>query len=380
MISEYEFSMLKKRLENLVVNNIGATIKVFKEALPSNSPILENLLNIEGQHKNNLENTISNIVNHEDAEVANSQVRSRLITLIFSLELKDFEKQDRQKLVKTKKNYLPFLLYALLGLGIIVVLYLGVRNGEKGSWFSIPKDRSGYLLYLIPEEMKLNTETECVVRIAFDSLELLLDLKIEDVEFEQIGTSERMKVELLEFGSDRAFNIYNVLREDEQFIERNNYTEWKFVVEPLKTGTHNLILKVTVLKKIGDDYIPRNISFEQRVNIITSPVIDTLQVFQVSGTIFTELSEDAIFPYRTEVSLDTIIFEAPCTETTSVSLACCDNLLRVYELYLKQEDFEAAIDMETSDMYYNMCTIKFKEFEPAIIALQDKYLIETTNY
>lgn len=63
-----------------------------------------------------------------------------------------------------------------------------------------------------------------------------------------------------------------------------------------------------------------------------------------------------------------------CAEVTAVTQCCCDKVLTIYEDHLKKKDLDAAIDMEAKDVYYPACARKFKKFEPAIIALQDKYL------
>jgi outer membrane protein OmpA-like peptidoglycan-associated protein len=188
------------------------------------------------------------------------------------------------------------MLYVTLALAIAGFLALVIYwpKVDGGEWFTLPANRSGQLLYHIPQQMALEEEMSCIVRIAFDSVDLVRDLSLSDVKIEEIRTSSKMKVELVDAQSEPVFQIRNVLGDDEQFIEEGDYTEWIFGVTPLVAGTHQLLLKVTVLKKIDGEYVPKNLSFSKEIEIVTDDLAPTEMTFENSGQIIAEASAEAL--------------------------------------------------------------------------------------
>jgi hypothetical protein len=131
-----------------------------------------------------------------------------------------------------------------------------------------PKN-NGRLLHNIPEHMPLQKESRCIVRIAFDDDIIQLNLPAStDTIIQTIRISEVMSVALLDFNETPCFAIRTVT-EGEQFIDAGDYTQWIFLVKPLKSGHYPLTLKVTVMEKIDGKERKRDIVLEKEIYIVT---------------------------------------------------------------------------------------------------------------
>ncbi|MBK7409136.1 MAG: SUMF1/EgtB/PvdO family nonheme iron enzyme [Saprospirales bacterium] len=92
-----------------------------------------------------------------------------------------------------------------------------------------------------------------------------------------------MEVELIDSAEPPAFAIRTFNRE-EQFIEKDEYTEWIFFVRPLREGQFPLLLRVSVIEKIGEKERVRDIVLEETVVIVAETVEETADVsFKASG-------------------------------------------------------------------------------------------------
>ena len=111
-----------------------------------------------------------------------------------------------------------------------------------------PVSQTGGLLYNIPSKMQQNQDTTCIVRIAFDKTQL----KNEDDKFTEevvkdIRVSRLMEVQMENEGTEEVFKIVPK-SEKQQSLDTFEATEWRFAVRPLQSGTHNLLLKVTIVE------------------------------------------------------------------------------------------------------------------------------------
>ncbi len=130
-----------------------------------------------------------------------------------------------------------------------------------------PKN-NGRLLHNIPENMPLQKESRCIVRIAFEDDIIQLNLPAStDTVIQSIRISEVMNVALLDFNETPCFNIRTVT-EGEQFIDAGDYTQWIFLVKPIKPGHYPLTLKVTVMEKIDGKERKRDIVLEKEIYIV----------------------------------------------------------------------------------------------------------------
>lgn len=137
-----------------------------------------------------------------------------------------------------------------------------------------PKDKtSGKLLHNIPGVMPLQKETRCIVRIAYDELTVAKDfVKTADTVIQSVRIAEVMSVELVDFNETPTFQIRTATGA-EQFIVTDDYTQWIFMVKPLRVGTFPLMLKVAVLEEIEGKERRRDIVLEKEIFIIAKPEV-----------------------------------------------------------------------------------------------------------
>ncbi len=130
----------------------------------------------------------------------------------------------------------------------------------------------GKILYKVPSKMELKKERKCIVRIAFDEKELEInDLQSEGPKVEPIRIAEVMEVQFIDQCKDDAFNI-RTLSSSEQLVDRGDFTEWIFYVEPLLQGVYDLLLKVSVIEKRLGREIRKDIVMEKKIEVVANPV------------------------------------------------------------------------------------------------------------
>ena len=130
----------------------------------------------------------------------------------------------------------------------------------------------GKILYKVPDLMELKKERKCIVRIAFDEKELEInDLQSEGSKVEPIRIAEVMEVQFIDQGKDDTFNI-RTLSSSEQLVDRGDFTEWIFYVEPLLQGVYDLLLKVSVIEKRMGREIRKDIVMEKKIEVVANPV------------------------------------------------------------------------------------------------------------
>jgi len=217
---------LKSQWRQFVAERIGDAINDLKTHVPEFSRKYNALILLESRLNDaNLKN-IQNIISDEALQVQYNQIRADLLLFISALEVQDFE--------------LP-------------------ASASQG--------KSGALLYKIPKEMQLAVETKCLVRLAFDKPTIIKNIELtEEVEIRDVRVTEVMQVELIDPSIEQPFHIRS-FSDEEQFVEKEAYTEWIFYVKPMKAGTFPLMLKVSVVEKVqGKDRV-RNIVWEEQVQI-----------------------------------------------------------------------------------------------------------------
>ncbi len=105
--------------------------------------------------------------------------------------------------------------------------------------------RAGQLEYEIPGNMKPGKVTKCTVRIA--GTEVSADtIRISDEsDHASIQISNEMGVRLLDLAGGADFKITGFSSE-KQSIEKGEFSEWQFFVEPLKKKTGNFVLFLVI--------------------------------------------------------------------------------------------------------------------------------------
>ncbi len=130
----------------------------------------------------------------------------------------------------------------------------------------------GKILYKVPGIMELKKERKCIVRIAFDEKELEInDRQNAGSKVEPIRIAEVMEVQFIDQSINQAFNI-RTISSAEQLVDRGDFTEWIFYVEPLLQGMYDLILKVSVIEKRLGREIRKDIVMEKKIEVVANPV------------------------------------------------------------------------------------------------------------
>lgn len=260
---------------------ISFLLKSLKGLLPGGTPKYDILLTLEAEYRQLKLDTFAGVLSHENKILRESQLRKRLLDLISSLVAEDFDKETEHSALADKQ-----------------------------------KIRRGHVLYRIPQQMQLQEESRCLVRIAFDKAMIVEDLDLdEDIELRsEVRISDYMKVEIEDPSAEGVFAI-RTTSEEVQFIDQDDFTEWHFYVKPLVPGEHSLELKVSVILRInGEDRI-REKTLEESVVVINEAPKESPET-----TTFSELEES--FLVGEEPAINTIdTTESLAIEPTILDIA-----------------------------------------------------------
>ena len=286
MVDAQQLTQWKQEWRRMVADNITDALSALEERLPNFSPKFNILIALRGQLNDANRDRIMGVVSNEGLQLAYNRIRQGLLELIDALEVQDF---------------LPPL-----------------GAGE-------PNQR-GLLLHKIPGRMEVGKEVACIIRLAFDEAAIVRDIDLdEDVEVKHVAVSKVMHAELIDPNEQPAFAI-RTYSDEEQFLEKGQYTEWKYYVKPLREGTFALLLKVSVVEKVDGVDRRRNLTWEEKVQIVTETVREEA-VFQPTGVavggettiagpekpraIFTDVPGGAVAPPRFEELMEKAVQPAP---------------------------------------------------------------------
>jgi len=240
---------LKPEIKDLLTEEgLGPALKRLKDALPPESKAYNEIILLEAELKEVNLKMVRGSISQSDLDVKYNSLRERFLELLESLE---------------EENLDP------------------AQSGKD------PKQ--GSLLYQIPGKMELEKETRCRVRIAWDeetlleNIELTADTKVKDVRIAEV-----MEVELIDPSETPAFSI-RTFNSQEQFVDKEEFTEWLFFVKPIREGQFPLLLRVSVIEKVGDKERAREIVMEENVVIVAEPVEEPAEApFKTTGVVVGE--------------------------------------------------------------------------------------------
>lgn len=242
----------KKLKKTLGEKGITHVLKYLKEILPSDVPKYDVLIQIEGEYRDVKMKMLEGLLNQQEIGQANAQIRRRLLDFINSLEAEDF------------------------------------LQGAEGTNFDKNSSiKRGHVLYQVPNRMQLFEEIRCLVRIAFDKTMLIEDIDIdENTQFRSdVRISDYMKVEIIDPAATPVFEIRST-SEPIQFIDQDDFTEWRFYVKPLQAGKHLLELKVNIIILINEKEVIREKTLEESVVIVAEEVPELATGFKQLGESF----------------------------------------------------------------------------------------------
>jgi hypothetical protein len=128
----------------------------------------------------------------------------------------------------------------------------------------------GRILYVVPDTMYVMKNYEIVIRISNSQSNNLIFQNLErqmiraESETRIIRTTGKMQVELID-PQKSYFNITSI-NSNKQLVD-STFTEWKFNVQPIKSGTNRLDLVVSIF--IEDDI--KQISYSDEIYVRTNP-------------------------------------------------------------------------------------------------------------
>ena len=145
-------------------------------------------------------------------------------------------------------------------------VYVNPKLQNESSTTSYNID-TGRILYVVPDTMLVMKNYEIVIRISKSNSQTTIFQNIQrkdKVKTEQIKTTSKMQVELIDPQKD-CFNITSV-NSSKQLVD-STYTEWKFNVQPIKSGTNRLDLVVSIF--LNEDL--KQVSYSDEIFVKANP-------------------------------------------------------------------------------------------------------------
>ncbi|MCB9039733.1 MAG: hypothetical protein H6557_24205 [Lewinellaceae bacterium] len=254
MISAEQLGEWKREWRRLVADSIAKALEAMEEKLPDFSPKYKLLVSLRARLNEANQGRIAGTLSNEQLQLEYNRIRMSLLETIDALAADDFQQPMGQS--------------------------------PEGR-------RKGYLLHKIPPQMQVGKEEECIIRLAYEQAAIVQDIELsEAVEVKQITVSKIMQAELIDPNAEPAFAI-RTWSDEEQFLQEGEYTEWKFWVKPLREGTFALLLKISVVEVIEGRERTRNLTWEEKVQIITeAPQMEP--AFRESGIAFAYSSAEGL--------------------------------------------------------------------------------------
>ncbi len=179
-----------------------------------------------------------------------------------------------------------------------------VKSASKPS--KAKPETEGGILYNIPNKMQLGIQTRCIVRLAFDKKQLKKqDDKFTGEVIKTVRVSEVMEVDLIDISGENAFNIQFVSQK-EQFIDKNEATEWIIMVKALKAGSFSLALKVAIIEKIDGKDRRKEMVLEEPVAVVSDNVAPSTE-FKSGSQPFQSVGAQTLMPLGNP-SVKTVLF------------------------------------------------------------------------
>ena len=229
-----ELEELRRTVRQRIIRSIEAALDALLAALPAGRPKHNQLLLLLSRAEEIRGWRIGNTRAQEQISIAENDLREDVLLFTDHLSLRDFAEAPPVR----------------------------------------PELRPGHLLYRVPPAMQLRRQHECLVRVAHALEQLKEGLERDErIEIESIPVAEVMQVEIIDPSPPdaRAFDIL-LVSDGEQLVDEYSYTEWVFYARPLRSGTHNLVLKVSVLVTVNGKERTKNIVFRRQIDVRTEAV------------------------------------------------------------------------------------------------------------
>jgi flagellar hook-basal body complex protein FliE len=108
------------------------------------------------------------------------------------------------------------------------------------------RSEMGQIVYKVPDTMQVGKNYDVIVRISKSKTNVEITQNIQGrVITKKIKTTNKMQVELKD-PTEKNFTI-NKINSSNQLVD-STYTEWRFLVTPIKSGHNQLVLVVSIFK------------------------------------------------------------------------------------------------------------------------------------
>jgi hypothetical protein len=145
----------------------------------------------------------------------------------------------------------------------------GNDETSKVKDINTPAVVKGKILYDIPDNMQLQKQEKCIIRIGKNEVTVKsTDVFSAAAVTEDIKLSGLMKVELIDIANIPNFTIKTISTPSQE-VDDDEFTEWLFYVTPINTGLCSLILKVSAIKNAAGREKIKDIVFEKNITINT---------------------------------------------------------------------------------------------------------------
>ncbi len=220
---------IKHELRETLPIGIDLAIQALKTLIPAEVEKYNDVILLESRYRELNQNLLRGLVNNEDAQIEFNNLRENILFFITDLKEGDFTKKSAAQ----------------------------ATSGPK----------KGKILYRVPDQMQVQKEVKCIVRVAFNEVILMQDLeKISDDSIKDVRIAEVMSAQLVDPNEQKAFNI-RTFSEGVQFVDEADFTEWLFYVRPLLEGTYPLLLKICVIEIVDGLERKREVVLEEVVQV-----------------------------------------------------------------------------------------------------------------
>lgn len=238
---------LKRELKAILPEEgMGTVIRELKQHIPQDLPKFNTIIQLEARLNEANLKKIKHILSDDELQVIYNLLRDDLLVFIDGLSDADFSAEEAKK------------------------------------------SKMGSVLYRIPHKMELEKATKCIVRLAFTEEVIIQNIELTaDVTLQAVRVSEAMEVYLLDPWGGENFDI-RTISSPEQFLDKDDFSEWVFYVTPRHEGNHPLVLKVAVIEMVAGKERKKEIVLEELILIISKPVEEKEadQAFQHAGYAF----------------------------------------------------------------------------------------------
>lgn len=224
---------IKKDLLDWIGKGIDLALNALKNTIPADVPKYKDVIMLEGRyrelHKNWLE---KGVLSDEEALVESNKIQEAIINFINDLKEEDLVKELAEKIEQ--------------------------------------KAKTGKVLYRVPDQMQVEKEVKCIIRVAFTEDILLQDIEQEaDDTIKDVRIADVMAAEIIDPNEQPAFAI-RTFSERVQFIDESDFTEWLFYVKPLLEGSYPLLLKVAIVEIVDGKERKREVVMEETIQVIST--------------------------------------------------------------------------------------------------------------